>query len=35
MRNLLDQAQGVEAGDTQLIATRSRRTVRGGIAFRW
>ena len=35
VRNLLDQLNGVEDGTAQLIATRSRRSVRGGIAFRW
>lgn len=35
IRNLLDQLNGVEDGTAQLIATRSRRSVRGGIAFRW
>lgn len=35
VRNLLDQAIGVEEGAVQLIAARARRTVRGGVAFRW
>jgi hypothetical protein len=34
-RNLLDQETSVEDGTAQLIATRARRTVRGGLAFRW
>ncbi|HZS03472.1 MAG TPA: TonB-dependent receptor [Blastocatellia bacterium] len=35
VRNLLNQAVGTEEGTTQLVAARSGRTVRGGIAFRW
>ena len=35
LRNLLDQTQGVEDGTVQLVTARSRRTVRGGLAFRW
>jgi hypothetical protein len=35
LRNLLDQSNGVEDGVVKLIAARSRRTVRGGLAFRW
>ncbi len=35
VRNLLDQSIGVEEGNLQLIAARTRRTVRGGLAFRW
>ncbi|MBK9314149.1 MAG: carboxypeptidase regulatory-like domain-containing protein [Acidobacteria bacterium] len=35
VRNLLDQASGIEDGNVQLIAARTRRTVRGGLAFRW
>jgi hypothetical protein len=35
LRNLLDQTQGVEDGTVQLVTTRGRRTVRGGLAFRW
>lgn len=35
VRNLLDQAIGVDEGAVQLIAARARRTVRGGVAFRW
>ncbi len=35
IRNLLDQINGVEDSTAQIIALRSRRTVRGGIAFRW
>jgi len=34
-RNLLDRETGVDDGNLQLIATRSRRSVRGGLAFRW
>lgn len=34
-RNLLDQPVSVEDGSVQLIATRVRRSVRGGFAFRW
>ncbi|MCI0336722.1 MAG: carboxypeptidase-like regulatory domain-containing protein, partial [Acidobacteria bacterium] len=35
VRNLLDQTNGVEDGMTYLIAARTRRTVRGGLSFRW
>ncbi|HKX33060.1 MAG TPA: TonB-dependent receptor [Blastocatellia bacterium] len=35
LRNLLDQSSGMEDGVFKLIAARSRRTVRGGLAFRW
>ncbi len=35
IRNLLNQLNGVEDGTAQLVAARSRRMVRGGIAFRW
>jgi Carboxypeptidase regulatory-like domain/TonB dependent receptor len=35
VRNLLDQALGVEEGGLQLARMRARRTVRGGLAFRW
>ncbi|MFN0086186.1 MAG: carboxypeptidase regulatory-like domain-containing protein [Blastocatellia bacterium] len=35
LRNLLDQPQGVEDGAVQLVTAQSRRTVRGGLAFRW
>jgi hypothetical protein len=34
-RNLLDQETGVDDGTIQFIATRSRRSVRTGLAFRW
>lgn len=34
-RNLLDQAVGTDDGTIQIVATRSRRSVRGGFAFRW
>jgi len=35
IRNLLNQALGVEDGVVQLASARARRTVRGGLAFRW
>jgi len=35
VRNLFDEASGVDDGVFQLIAARTRRTVRGGLAFRW
>ncbi len=35
VRNLLDKSTGVEDGMMQLVAARTRRTVRGGVAFRW
>ena len=35
VRNLLNQSAGTDDGLTQLVAARSQRTVRGGIAFRW
>jgi hypothetical protein len=35
IRNLLDQMNGVEDGGLQLVSARTRRTVRGGLAFRW
>jgi hypothetical protein len=35
VRNLLNQALGAEAGVVQLASARARRTVRGGLAFRW
>ena len=34
-RNLLDQAVGTEDGTVQIVATGTRRSVRGGFAFRW
>jgi len=34
-RNLLDQDTGADDGTIQFIATRSRRSVRTGLAFRW
>ncbi|MBP6822187.1 MAG: hypothetical protein KA368_11635, partial [Acidobacteria bacterium] len=34
-RNLLDQATGIDDGSFQIVATRVRRSVRGGLAFRW
>jgi hypothetical protein len=35
VRNLLNQALGVEDGGLQLARAGARRTVRGGLAFRW
>lgn len=35
IRNLFDQSTGIDDGTIQLIAARTRRTVRGGLAFRW
>lgn len=35
VRNLFDQSTGVDDGAIQLITARTRRTVRGGVAFRW
>ena len=35
MRNLLNQSLGVDDGSIQLVSSRSCRTVRGGVAFRW
>jgi hypothetical protein len=35
IRNLLNQLNGVEDARAQLVAARSQRTVRGGIAFNW
>jgi hypothetical protein len=35
VRNLLNQALGVEDGGLQLARSGARRTVRGGLAFRW
>ncbi|MGH9755519.1 MAG: carboxypeptidase regulatory-like domain-containing protein [Blastocatellia bacterium] len=35
IRNLLNQALGAEDGGLQLASARARRTVRGGLAFRW
>jgi hypothetical protein len=35
IRNLLNQLNGVEDAHSQLVAARSQRTVRGGIAFNW
>jgi Carboxypeptidase regulatory-like domain len=35
VRNLLNQALGAEDGVMQLASARARRTVRGGLAFRW
>lgn len=34
-RNLLDQAVGTDDGTIQIVASRTRRSVRGGFAFRW
>jgi len=35
LRNVLDRATGVEDGNINMIAARARRTLRGGLAFRW
>lgn len=35
IRNLLNQALGAEDGGLQLASARARRTMRGGLAFRW
>jgi len=35
LRNLLNQTTAVEDGTIQLLATRTSRTIRGGLAFRW
>lgn len=35
LRNLLDRANGVDDGTLNIIAVRTGRTVRGGLAFRW
>ena len=35
MRNLLNQMNGVENENVQLVAARSQRSVRGAISFRW
>ncbi|HYE74618.1 MAG TPA: hypothetical protein VEF04_14865, partial [Blastocatellia bacterium] len=35
IRNLLNQLNGVDDSRAQIIAARSQRTVRGGIAFNW
>jgi hypothetical protein len=35
VRNLLNQGSGVEDGGLQLARAFARRTVRGGVAFRW
>ena len=35
LRNLLNQAPVIEEGGALLLATRSRRVIRGGVAFRW
>lgn len=35
IRNLLNQTQGVEDARALLVAARTQRTVRGGIAFNW
>jgi hypothetical protein len=35
LRNVLDRAIGVEEGNINMIAARARRTLRGGLAFRW
>ncbi|NOT63890.1 MAG: TonB-dependent receptor [Acidobacteria bacterium] len=35
LRNLLNQMQSADDGSSLLLAARSQRTVRGGLAFRW
>jgi hypothetical protein len=35
IRNLLNQSTGIDDGSVQLVSSRSYRTVRGGVAFRW
>jgi hypothetical protein len=35
VRNLLNQVLGAEDGGLQLASARARRTMRGGLAFRW
>ena len=35
VRNLLNQLNGVEGENVQLVAARSQRSVRGAISFRW
>jgi Carboxypeptidase regulatory-like domain/TonB dependent receptor len=35
LRNVLDRVTGVEDGNINMIAARARRTLRGGLAFRW
>jgi hypothetical protein len=35
VRNLLNQTLGAEDGGLQLASARARRTMRGGLAFRW
>jgi hypothetical protein len=35
VRNLLNQVLGAEDGVVQLASARARRTLRGGLAFRW
>ncbi len=35
LRNLLNQTQSADDGASLLLATRSQRAVRGGLAFRW
>jgi carboxypeptidase family protein len=35
VRNLLNRALGAEDGVAQLASMRARRTLRGGLAFRW
>lgn len=34
-RNLLDRETGTDDGTVQIVTARSRRSVRGGLAFRW
>jgi hypothetical protein len=35
IRNLLNQSTGVDDGTVQLVSSRTYRTLRGGVAFRW
>ncbi len=35
VRNLLNQMNGIESENIQLVATRSQRSVRGAISIRW
>lgn len=35
IRNILNQLNGAEDGGVQLVATRSNRSIRGGVMFSW
>jgi len=35
IRNILNQLNGAEDGAVQLVATRSYRSIRGGVMFSW